>query len=106
MSNLNNYLNDLGDDIFRLLPMKEDELSGVRNYLNDCLEDLISDMIGSVKTFPILNDSRKYIRVINKLNYLLSEKDVPLKKWRSVILFSTNTIKKMAKIPEGGELGV
>lgn len=95
------YLRGLGGDIYKLLPMKEEELKGANNHLDDYLSNsLLCNIIGATKTFPILEADKNYIYVKNNLQYLASEKPT-FPKWRKIVLDSVTLVDKLCKKYEG-----
>ncbi len=85
------YLSGIRDDIFKLLPMREAQLQGEENYLDDYIETLIMNIKGGMLTFPLLGQNKYYLYIINSLQYI-AQNNVTLKKWRKVILDSVHDI--------------
>lgn len=94
MEQLLNYLSNLRGDVFKLLPMKESEMSGMNNHLNDYIESLVVNVGGALTTYPILASQKQYLYVINNLQYLLNQ-PVEFKKWRKIVLNSTRSIDNL-----------
>lgn len=103
MGQLKNYLSGLCGDIFRLLPMKEDECLGVENHIPDYIESLIINMTGAMSTYPTLSSQKQYLRVLNNIQYLKTG-DVDFAKWRKVILNSVKSVEVLADLYEEGKL--
>lgn len=91
MKKLLNYLLNLRSDVFKILPMKESEIEGVDNHLNDYIETLIINMNGAHINYPVLAEEKQFLYVINNLQYLLNKK-VGFSTWRKVILNSTKSV--------------
>ncbi len=87
--------------MFKLLPMKESEMSGLDNHMGDYIESLIINVTGAMKTFPILASQKQYLYVVNNLQYINSH-SVDFKQWRKIILNSTRNIDNLC-VQYGGE---
>jgi len=85
MEQLISYLKEITGDVFKLLPMKEDELKGVNNHLKEYLESLTVNMNGALKTYSQLVNEKEYLYVINNLNYIYTN-EVDFAHWRTIIL--------------------
>ena len=94
MEQLLNFLSGLRGDIFKLLPMKEDEVAGVDNHLNGYIEALLVNLEGATITYPVLATQKLYLYVINSLQYI-SKQPVEFKKWRKIVLNSTHNIDSL-----------
>lgn len=94
MSALITYLESLGGDVFKILPMKEDALSGSDNHLDEYLCTLLDNMAGAVQNFPVLKNEKKFIYVQNNIYYLAHEESA-LKKWRKYILDSRKLLSEL-----------
>ncbi len=90
-----NYLEGLKGDIFKLLPMREDQLEGVDNHLVVYMDALLVNLQGAIETYPILGKEKEFLYVINNIRYLKSHK-VELSKWRRIILNSTSNINSLS----------
>ena len=100
MGQMVNYLKEITGDVFKLLPMKEDELNGIDNHLSEYLDSVIVNLKGSIITYPELANDKNYLYVINNLNFI-SNHDVDFWKWRSVILNSTNGLSNLRDFYKG-----
>ena len=94
MEQLLNFLSSLRGDVFKLLPMKEDEMAGVDNHLGDYIEALLINLEGATTTYPVLANQKQYLYVINNLQYA-SKHPVDFKKWRKIVLNSTRNIDNL-----------
>ena len=94
MEQLLNFLSSLRGDVFKLLPMKEDEMAGVDNHLGDYIEALLINLEGATTTYPILANQKQYLYVINNLQYA-SKHPIDFKKWRKIVLNSTRNIDNL-----------
>ena len=101
MNPLRNYLLSLRGAVFKLLPMKEEELAGGDNHINEYLESLIINLTGAMTTYPILGSQRQYLYVINNMQYI-HRHSVEFHKWRKIILNSTRYIDNLS-VQYGGE---
>ena len=96
------FLRNLKDDIFKLIPMKEDEIyKGISNYTDEYLESLLINLKGATITFPELSVEKQYIAIINRLNYL-KERDVEFQLWRRIVFNSLQSIRVLVRL-YGGE---
>ena len=94
MEQLISYLKEITGDVFKLLPMKEDELKGVDNHLREYLESLTVNMNGALKTYPELVNEKEYLYVINNLNYIYTN-EVDFAHWRTIILNSVRGLSNL-----------
>lgn len=94
MENLIKFLSCFRNDVFKLLPMKEEELDGIQNYLGDYIYALIVNAKGGLATYPELKSKKKYLYTINNLTFLATN-DVSYDKWRNIVLRSTRDINDM-----------
>lgn len=101
MKQLRNFLSSLRGDVFKLLPMKEAEISGVNNHMAEYIESLIINLTGAITTYPILATQKQYLYVINNIQYIYSH-SVDFKQWRKIILNSTRSIDNLC-VAYGGE---
>lgn len=96
MNETNRFLNNIINDIFKLLPMKEDALEGIENQLDIYIQDVVTNMRGAAKEYPILSADKYYMYAINKLR-CLNEDDIPFALYRKTILDTIATIKRLSK---------
>lgn len=101
MEQLRNYLLSLRGDVFKLLPMKESEMSGIDNHMKEYIEALIINLTGAMTTFPILASQKQYLYVLNNIQYIHCH-SVDFKQWRKIILNSTRNIDNLC-VQYGGE---
>ncbi len=94
MKQLLNYLLSLRGDVFKLLPMKEAEISGTDNHINDYIDALLINLNGAIGTYPVLANQKQYLYVINNVQYI-RQHDVDFKQWRKTILNSTRSIDNL-----------
>ena len=94
MEQLISYLKEITGDVFKLLPMKEDELKGVNNHLKEYLESLTVNMNGALKTYSQLVKEKEYLYVINNLNYIYTN-EVDFAHWRTIILNSVRGLSNL-----------
>lgn len=94
MEQLLSFLSNLRGDVFKLLPMKESEMSGINNHLTDYMETLVVNIGGAITTYPVLANQKQYLYVINNLQYLLNH-SVDFKQWRKIVLNSTRNIDNL-----------
>lgn len=94
MEQLKNFLLSLRGDVFKLLPMKESEMSGIDNHLSEYIEAMIINLSGATKTYPTLATQKQYLYVLNNMNYIRNN-EVDFKKWRKIVLNSTRYIDNL-----------
>lgn len=104
MEQLGNYLLSLRGDVFKLLPMKESEMSGLNNHVDEYIESLIVNATGAMTTYPILASQKQYLYVLNNMQYLRSN-TVDFKQWRKIVLNSTRGIDNLCALYTGGTNG-
>lgn len=91
MEQLKSFLSGVCGDIFKLLPMKEAEGEGVINHIDEYIDAIIVNMTGAMRTYPVLATEKRYLYVVNNLNYL-RDNPVDFQKWRKIVLNSTGII--------------
>lgn len=101
MEQLKNYLLSLKGDVFKLLPMKEEELKGADNHTTEYIEALIINLTGAMSTFPVLAQQKQYLYVLNNIQYMYSHR-IDLRKWRRIVLNSTRSIDYLCSLYCGG----
>ena len=94
MKELVKYLSSLRGDIFKLLPMKEDEQAGRDNHVSEYLDALLINMSGALVTYPMLGSQKQYLYVLNNLQYI-HKNNVSFDRWRKIILGSGKDIDNL-----------
>lgn len=89
------FLSSLRGDVFKLLPMKESEIDGAENHINEYLDSLIINIRGALGAYPELEEEGKLIYVLNNLQYIRNNGDVKFKQWRKIILDATKDIDNL-----------
>jgi len=92
-----NFLTNLVGDVYKILPMKEEEIKGAKNHLPEYVKRTIINMKGSLMTYGELKIYKEYLYIINSLEYLLSE-EAGLDEYRQTILNATHVISKLRTI--------
>ena len=109
MERLLNFLLALQGDVFRLLPMKEEEINGDDNYVQEYLHSLIVNIEGAAEAYPILGKEKTYLYIINNLRYLAKDK-ADFNEWRRIVLYATRTINNLyityCEVAKDGERGI
>lgn len=105
MEQLKNYLISLRGDVFKLLPMRESELKGLDNHTHEYVGSLVINLEGAMVTYPVLATQKKYLYVINKMQYIRTHPNVKFAEWRSIILNATRSIDDLYVL-YGGERDV
>ena len=90
------YLLGLRGDVYKLLPMREAEENGREPFVNEYLDALLVNVSGALRTYPELAKQKKYLWVVNNLQYL-SIVYVEFAKWRTIVL---NTVSAIADLVE------
>lgn len=91
------YLLGLQGDVFKLLPMREAEENGREPFVDEYLESLIVNVSGALGTYPLLGEQKKYLWVVNSLQYL-SRVYVTFPRWRTIILNTVTTIGDLVEM--------
>lgn len=95
------YLKNLRGDIFKILPMREDQVDGEQNHLHKYIESLTFNLIGGLEQFEFLGREKQYIYAITNLRYLVNN-EAELSHWRRIILTAVGGIDTLYK-KYGGE---
>lgn len=66
---LKNYLHNLINKVYKILPMKEEKCETLNSYLLS----LQNELIGCYKLWLILEDNPQFLAIINILKYLSTE---------------------------------
>lgn len=80
--------------IFKILPMKEEELRGEEVFLLQYIDSIKTETIGMLKTYPSLSDDGDFLRVVNTMQGMDWETS-DLKKYKSEVLKMTNLLNKI-----------
>ena len=89
------FLNALQNRIFKLLPMREAYDKGEDNCLNEYIDNLYLNIVGAFVTFGELSSHKAIVEVCNNIAFLKDNIDIPLKKWRSIVLHSVNLLSNL-----------
>ncbi|MFA5625811.1 MAG: hypothetical protein WC966_12315 [Bradymonadales bacterium] len=95
------YLKSIRGDVFKILPMKEDQEQGEQNYLYKYIESLTFNLIGGLEQFEFLGREKQYIYAITNLRFLMHN-DVDFLQWRRIVLTAVGGISTLYK-KYGGE---
>jgi hypothetical protein len=90
------YLAGIRSDIFRVLPMKEQQDAGKEVYLQKYIETLIINLLGGLSQFDVLGKEKQYIYVITNIRYLMNN-EASFEQWRRTILATVNRISSLYK---------
>lgn len=78
-----NYLKRIKGGIFKLLPLWEEEQSGVDVHLDVYIESLLDEITAAAEIYPELKDSQNYTRIILMLTRMSTAKDeLSFSSWR------------------------
>ena len=89
------YLTSLQNKVFKLLPMREAHDQGEDNHLYEYFDYILSNLEGVFIEYPELNDEPVVLEVKANIVYLYNGQDIPLKKWRSIVLHSVNLLSNL-----------
>lgn len=102
MKNPATFLLKFRNDVFKLLPMKENADKGKNNHLCDYVHSLVITAEGAVTTYSELESQKTYIYVVNNLNYLLTHPTMDFSTWRKTILNCTRSLDDLKIKFSGG----
>lgn len=80
--------------IFKILPMKEEELKGEEVYLLQYIDSIKTETMGMLKTYPSLSNNSDFLRIVNTMQGMDWEAS-DLKKYKSEVLKMTNLLNKI-----------
>lgn len=89
---MNDYLGYILSSIFKILPLSEDRNTG----LQDHIDSVAIQLIGSLDTYPELKSDKKYLSIINSINFLRNNKFTD-KQCKREVLRCTNILQKMIR---------
>ena len=64
------FIRGLTGRVFKMLPLREDADNGLDVYLEEYMQSLARDVIGSMVTFPELVNYPEYVTIVNTIQYL------------------------------------
>lgn len=99
------YINKITGAVFKILPMREDELRGHEMFLSEYIKSLICELMGACKTFDVLNASIEYYTVINTLQYMTDDPG-DLDSCRSRVIKMCKLLNRLERILIDGEKDV
>lgn len=67
------YVHRITGRVFKVLPLYETSLKGEDMCVNEYINSLVGELLGSCKTFPCLADSADYYAVINTLQNMADD---------------------------------
>ena len=102
MKQILNYLKFLHGDVFKLLPLKEEELSGSGANTSGYLASLIISTKGALINYPELGDQKKYLYLLNNLQYI-SQNETTFEEFRKIILDSRRNVADLYVTYGGNE---
>lgn len=97
---LNNHIQRLTDAIFKMLPMKEEQISGKEVFLQDYVETVKNETLGMMKVFPELRNNYEYVRVCSTLQEIDCT-NMDLKMFRKEVLKMTSLLNKVQEAVNG-----
>lgn len=91
------YIHKMTGRVFKVLPLREEELAGKEVFLAEYIDSLVGELLGSCKTFPCLDESVDYYSVINTLQNMM---DTPgdLKECRSRVIKMCKLLNHLEQI--------
>lgn len=94
------HIKKLTNAVFKLLPMKEEELDGQEVFLYEYIESLKCEALGMMKSFSELKDNYEYIRVYSTL-IGVDWYEVDYKTFRREVLKMTSLLNKVQEAVDG-----
>ena len=88
-----NYLNYLISSLFKGLCLKEEGSETLIEYLSSLLRELV----GSKGLIEFLKYDARFVSVMNRVQYLIQEKNISYEIFRSEIFTCINIINKLLK---------
>lgn len=89
------YVNGMKGKIFKMLPMKENNIGSLNKYMNATLREFIS----SKEVVEYFKDNQDFLTLITIINSLINQNDIEL--FRSDFFKAMNLIERMLKFIEG-----
>jgi len=91
------YLKNLTNDIFKILPMKENaDVNGEHRNLRKYIETLTINLLGGLSQFEALGKEKQYIYAITNLRFLMNN-EASYEQWRRTILTAVSGINFLYK---------
>lgn len=87
---IRDYLENLIDCIFKILPLKEEENLGLVDYI----DSIIIQIIGSKNVYVELYSNQKYLSILNVL-YYLKNNEFTLKQCKREVFKCTNILTRI-----------
>jgi len=87
---VNDFLGNIIGNIYKVLPLKEEENS----YLPEYLDSLLVQLKGALITYPGLSSNVRYITIINSIQYFCSN-DFSIKQCKREVFKCIENINKI-----------
>lgn len=88
-----NYLEFLINQLYKSLCLKEEESNTLFSYLIS----LRNELLGSIELIKFLKFDARYCAMLNKIQYLISEKNVSQQEFKKEIFSCIDVIQKLLK---------
>ena len=85
------FLKKIKNDIFKILPLKEESNSGLSDYI----DSVSVQLNGAIHTYPFLSEDTDYLTVINVINYLKNN-DFSTKQCKREVFKCLDVLTKIA----------
>lgn len=85
------FLKKIKNDIFKILPLKEESNSGLSDYI----DSVSVQLNGAIHTYPFLSEDIDYLTVINVINYLKNN-DFSTKQCKREVFKCLDVLTKIA----------
>jgi len=97
MEGIKEFLLWLRNNIWKTLPMKEEEDRGADNHLSTHISAVVERARGAMALFPELKQASQYLAAVTRIGYLLEVEDMPFAQYRAIVLSSTRLIGDLYK---------
>lgn len=67
---MENFINVLTGHVYKIIPLKEEELRGDEVFLAEYIDSLSVEVLGALSTYEVLESDPDYTTVRNIINYL------------------------------------
>lgn len=82
-----NYLNNLINRVFKILPLKEENSPTVQTYI----VSLLSELTGNKELIAVVNNDSRYETILSNLQSLVTEQEI----YRTIVFNTINLIVQM-----------
>lgn len=86
------FLKKIKNDIFKILPLKEESNNGLIDYI----DSVSIQLNGAIHTYPFLSEDIDYLTVVNIVNYLKNN-DFSIKQCKREVFKCLDILNKITK---------